>query len=218
MATAKPGSGGGGIRPHPLVEKLAGDPSTPPHRLVRLVGYPGPAVADGATRLWLSLDFTDYVDIPNEKIAHCEFDEGNGPCTVFVAKGTKLELTSVTSTDVEADFLSGGITTANLPDSISELLTLRGDLVVHTAWTKRQSDFRFCRYTFLYQTCFTCFPFCDYKTPVKSCADDCLVVVPPHGPDPTTPVFIEIGRRVVEAGLNPQPLPPRDGPLTRPAG
>jgi hypothetical protein len=224
MATVKPGSGGGGVRSHPLVEKLAGDPATPPQRLVRLMGYPGPATTDGTTRLWLSLEFSDYVDIPNEKIAHYEFDEGNGPCTVFVAKGTKLELTSVTSTDVEADFLSGDITAARLSDSVSAESPAfpfgRGDVIDVQRPQLRSLIFR-----------------CVTQQPLRSCVvicndfptvrvRDCPTVIQPQCfqeelplvPDLTTPVFVDIGRRVVQAGLNPQPLPPREGPLTRPAG
>lgn len=217
------------IRPHPLVEKLASDPASPPHRLVRLIGYPGPSPIDGMTRLWLNLDFTECVDVPDGEVVHCDEGIENGPSTLFVIRGTKLEHTVISSTAVQADFLSGEITARNLAGALA---FEQGPLAPMPVWGPRNQVLFPSAYYLCYQVYVTfrndCFRVFD--TLHIRCGDPVIKYseIPilcgevPGIPDlpPGTRLVVEIARDVVretirEAGLNPQPLPPR-GPLTRP--
>ena len=229
MPTEKPGAGSRreAIRSHPLVEKLASDPANPPHRLVRLIGYPGPSPVNGMTRLWLSLDFTECLDIPDGAVAHFEEGAENGASTLFVVRGTKLEHTVVSSTAVQADFLSGEITARNLAGSLAveqgpgvaigqtPFLFPGNPYVIPSALYRCP---RLPPEVFLTQR-FGC-------TQLGICAifrSDPRILCPgreDNFPAPGTPLIVDIVRDVVretlqEVGLNPQPLPPR-GPLTRP--
>jgi hypothetical protein len=231
MPTEKPGAGSRreAIRPHPLVEKLASDPANPPHRLVRLVGYPGPSPVNGMTRLWLSLDFRECVDIPDGAVAHFEEGAENGPSTLFVVRGTKLEHTVVSSSAVQADFLSGEITARNLAGALAVEQRLGGAI----DWKLPFAP------SYPYLDC-GIIPSALYRCPrlppevfltqrfLCTKVGICAIVSDPRicdrdvdrFPEPGTPLIVDIVRDVVretiqEVGLNPQPLPPR-GPLTRP--
>ena len=117
---AKEGTDGGStppIEPHPLVEALIPDPAKPRTRTVRLAGFPGRSPEPDATRLWLDLDFTQYVDVPNEAIRHSRtLDEDSGTM-VWVDASATLRWGVAQSVEVQADFLGGSITDAHLGQS-----------------------------------------------------------------------------------------------------
>jgi hypothetical protein len=96
-----------------LVEALAPDPSKPPERATRLFGYPGASPEENATRLWLDLDLTSFVDIPNDAIRHSQ-THGDDGTTVWIDPGATLTYGNVQSQQVQADFLSGSISQQHL--------------------------------------------------------------------------------------------------------
>jgi hypothetical protein len=95
------------LEPHPLVDALAGDPSRPPRKVIKLFGLPGRSTSDELTRLWLDADLASHVDIPNEAIVHSQTLPDDGGTVVWVAADAKLSYS--TSSDVQADFLGGSI-------------------------------------------------------------------------------------------------------------
>lgn len=105
---------GGRIPQHPLVEALVPDPSQPPRKSVQLFGYPGKSTTPRVTRLWLDLDLTSYVDVPDEAIVHCKVLENDQGTMLWVDAGTKLAYSTIQSQEIQADFLSGSIASAHL--------------------------------------------------------------------------------------------------------
>jgi hypothetical protein len=110
----KSGRGKGGIDHHPLVEALASDPSQPPQPAAKLFGFPGPAAEADSTRLWLDLDLTSYVDVPDDAIVHHHNLENHGGTILWVEPSAKLSHSTTRSQEVEAEFLGGPISQANL--------------------------------------------------------------------------------------------------------
>lgn len=103
----RPPEGARRVELHPLVEAIAGDPSRPPTKTVKLFGYPGRSTDDASTRLWLDLELTSHVDVPNEAILHSQTLPDDGGTILWVS--TDAKLTHSQSTEVQADFLSGSI-------------------------------------------------------------------------------------------------------------
>jgi hypothetical protein len=114
MAEQRRSGRGKGVPHHPLVEALASDPSKPPRRATKLLGFPGPASESNATRLWFDADLTTYVDVPNEAILHSkELDEDQGT-VLWVDPAATLTYSRTESHEVQADFLAGPIAQRNL--------------------------------------------------------------------------------------------------------
>jgi hypothetical protein len=107
-------SGSSKIEAHPLVEALVPDPSQPPERTTKLFGYPGKSPEAKATRLWLDLDLSSYVDVPDDAIRYHRTLPDDAGTILWVVADASLQYGSVTSHQTQADFLSGGITTAYL--------------------------------------------------------------------------------------------------------
>jgi hypothetical protein len=96
---------------HPLVTKLLGDSDTPPD-VVTLVGYFGPSKRANYIRLYPSLDFHSYFEIPRSAIVattSADPKDESGPTVVHVTSGTKVDAVQTTTQPVEA-YLQGGIT------------------------------------------------------------------------------------------------------------
>jgi hypothetical protein len=108
------GKGGKRIPHHPLVEALASDPATPPEEATRLFGFPGPAADAGSTRLWLDLDLTSYVDVPDKAILHSQTLENDQGTMLWVEPEATLTYSTAQSQEVQADFLEGSIAAGNL--------------------------------------------------------------------------------------------------------
>lgn len=102
------------IELHPLVEALVPDPSQPPERTTKLFGYPGKSPDAKSTRLWLDLDLSSYVDVPNDAIRYSKTLPDDAGTILWVVADASLQYGSVTSHQTQADFLSGGIATAYL--------------------------------------------------------------------------------------------------------
>jgi hypothetical protein len=96
---------------HPLVTKLLGDSDTPPD-VVTLVGYFGPSKRANYIRLYPSLDFHSYFEIPKSAVVvttPTDPKDESSPTVVQVAAGTKVDAVQTTTQPVEA-YLQGGIT------------------------------------------------------------------------------------------------------------
>jgi hypothetical protein len=108
------GKGSKGIPHHPLVTALASDPGKPPTKATKLFGYPGPAAEKGSTRLWLDLDLTTYVDVPDDAILHSQTLPDDQGTYLWVDPAATLTYSSAQSHEVQADFLGGSIAARNL--------------------------------------------------------------------------------------------------------
>ncbi len=99
---------------HPLVEALASDPNQPPKRATRLFGYPGPAADRKSTRLWLDIDLTSYVDVPDEAILYSRTLADDEGTILWVDPAAMLSHSSPQPQEVQAEFLAGSIAEGNL--------------------------------------------------------------------------------------------------------
>ncbi len=108
---------------HPLVTKLQGDSDTPPN-LVALTGYFGPSKKADSNRLYPSLDFQSYFEIPKAAIiatTPVDSKDDQSPTVVHVKAGTPVEAVQTSTQPVES-YLQGGITGAYYPLDNSEPL------------------------------------------------------------------------------------------------
>ena len=106
---------GGGVESHPLVKALASDPTKPPKRSTKLFGYPGPSAQSGSTRLYMDLELTSYVDVPNAAILHSQtLPDDQGTVLWVEADATLTYSTAPQSHEVQAEFLSGSIAEGHL--------------------------------------------------------------------------------------------------------
>jgi hypothetical protein len=105
------------LSPHPIVKALLGGSDCPP-QLVILVGYLGPSSKEGSVRLYTSLEFHSYYEIPRAGVARTEPadpDDASSPTRVYVAATAVLELVQVSRMSLEASLLGGAIASAYLP-------------------------------------------------------------------------------------------------------
>jgi hypothetical protein len=96
---------------HPLVTKLRGDSDTPPS-LVALTGYFGPSKKADSIRLYPSLDFQSYFEIPKAAIVATtpvDAEDADSPTVVYVKAGTPVDSVQTSTQPVES-YLQGGIT------------------------------------------------------------------------------------------------------------
>lgn len=114
MAEQRRSGRGKRVPHHPLVEALASDPGKPPERATKLFGYPGPAADAKTTRLWLDLDLTSYVDVPDDAILHSQTLENDQGTFLWVDPAATLTYSSTQSHEVQADFLGGSIAERSL--------------------------------------------------------------------------------------------------------
>jgi hypothetical protein len=96
---------------HPLVTKLQGDSDTPPS-LVSLIGYFGPSKKADSIRLYTSLDFQSYFEIPKAAIvatAPSDANDDQSPTVAHLKAGTAVASVQTSTNPVES-YLQGGIT------------------------------------------------------------------------------------------------------------
>ncbi|HVD39716.1 MAG TPA: hypothetical protein VNC16_01775 [Solirubrobacterales bacterium] len=120
---------------HPLVEALAPDPNQPPKRATRLFGYPGPAADSKSTRLWLDLDLSRFVDVPDTAILHSRTLDGDRGTILWVDSEARLEYSDARSHEVQAKFLGGAITESNLGCSVQTVVPVALSERGEVTWT-----------------------------------------------------------------------------------
>lgn len=95
-----------------LVSKLVPDPSQQ-EAFVVLSGFLGRSSSQGFQRLYTSLQFDVFVEIPEDAIVHrlaLTPDQSEyGGTTVWLRAGTQITFTRTTSTQLQAEFLQGSI-------------------------------------------------------------------------------------------------------------
>lgn len=98
----------------PLVERMMAQAEDP---VIALRGLLGRGKAEGMWRLYLSQHFDEYVDVEDSDIVASQPPRDATPLegtVLWVRKNAHLQYTHVSSREVQADFLQGGITSGHL--------------------------------------------------------------------------------------------------------
>jgi hypothetical protein len=139
MATDDTGKKSGvtseGLKQDQLVEKLVPDPAN--HEpAVQLTGWLGKGTRVGIWRLYLTPQLDEYVELPESAVIHSQPLDASqssvGGTMVWLKAGTPLEYTQVVKQKVQADFLSGGITSSYMAGSAPSFATARATKVIPT--------------------------------------------------------------------------------------
>ena len=101
------------LKQDPLVEQLAPDPADP-QATIQLKGWLGKGVKAGSWRLYLTPQLDEYVQFQDKDIVHTQpiapEQSPLGGTMIWLLAGTSLQHTRVTTRQLQAGFLSGGIT------------------------------------------------------------------------------------------------------------
>src|SRR5205823_3815513 len=145
-----------------------------------------------STRLWLDLDLSSYVDVPDDAIRYSRTLPDDAGTIVWVVADAALQYGSVTSHQTQADFLGGGITTGYLggagPAAPGPLPpTLPPGCPLPTHYPPCASDFVPCG--------FTHFPPCPtHALPCPTTGPTIFIcceppTLPPRCPPPSVPIW-----------------------------
>lgn len=119
------------LRRHPLAARLRPDPDEIPN-LVVLIGYPGRSTREGWWRLYQSLDFRTYYEIPRGVIRYAVLVDAaceDGPIRLFVARDAELELVQVVGAagaaylagTIAQNYMAGAKISSQVPATLSPL-------------------------------------------------------------------------------------------------
>jgi hypothetical protein len=112
------------LKQDPLVDQLMPDPGNP-QPTIQLIGWLGKGTDEGLWRLYLTPQLDEYVEFSADSVVHTQplqkEQSALGGSTVWLKAGTALNHTQVVQRQVQADFLSGGITSGFLTGSTSSL-------------------------------------------------------------------------------------------------
>jgi len=112
MAAHIEGEGGGEegrLKEDPLVAALVPDPSAGPPDTTVLHGYVGKSTRANCWRLYLDATLASYTEVSEDDILHHRQIADDGGTLVWVPKSLELKVTRVSSTTIQAEFLSGAI-------------------------------------------------------------------------------------------------------------
>ena len=100
------------LRRDSLVGSVAPDPSNV-EPTITLVGYLGEGAEAGRWRLYLTPEFSEYVEFDEQAVVHNETASpeqvSSGGTVVWLRHGTTLRHTRIASQQVQAEFLQGSI-------------------------------------------------------------------------------------------------------------
>src|SRR5262245_21705288 len=120
MAASKEGGREAGrLKEDPLVTKLAPDPAAAPPDTAVLHGYVGKSTRPNYWRLYLDATLASYVEVPEQDILHHKQLADDGGTLVWVSKSLELNVTSVSSSTIQAEFLSGAIAAGRMQPTAS---------------------------------------------------------------------------------------------------
>jgi len=117
MASSIKGDGPGDprrLKEHPFVAALVPDASAGPPDSTVLHGYLGKSTRDKSWRLYLDATLASYVEVSEEDILHHSEIADDGGTLVWVPKSLELKVTMVSSTTIQAEFLSGAISAGRM--------------------------------------------------------------------------------------------------------
>jgi hypothetical protein len=101
------------LEEHELVKNVIKDPANPINATV-LLGYVGKTGSDDSIRLYLNIEFNEYVDIPKNVILHAEKAPENiiefGGTYIWIPKDAKITRTLVSTRTEPEKIMEGEIT------------------------------------------------------------------------------------------------------------
>jgi hypothetical protein len=119
MANKEPG-GTKGLKQDALVDRLSPDPGNP-EPTTQLSGWLGKGAKEGVWRLYLTPQLDEYVQFSETDVVHSQplgaGESSLGGTMVWLKAGAALEHMHMVKRQVQADFLSGGITTGYMAGS-----------------------------------------------------------------------------------------------------
>lgn len=108
------------VREDDIVRALVPDPARLPD-VILLVGFLGESLREGRRRLYLTPEFSDYVEFHSDDLAHSKTLDGEADplsvTAVWLRREANLLRTRSSSREAQADFLQGGITAGYLTGS-----------------------------------------------------------------------------------------------------
>lgn len=108
-STKNPRGRAGGLSEDPLVSALVSDAGEGPPASTVLHVYVGKSTKPNSWRLYLDPSLASYTEVSeNDILHHRQIAEGGGTL-VWVPKSLELNVTKVSSTTIQAEFLSGAI-------------------------------------------------------------------------------------------------------------
>jgi hypothetical protein len=113
-----------GPKANAIVEKLVPDPELHSVR-IPLKGLLGAAGVPGRWRLYSSKAFNEYIEFDESDLVESDttaLPDGTEGTTIWLKPGTAIRHTTVSSRQVQADFLQGSVTGAFLAQSESGML------------------------------------------------------------------------------------------------
>jgi len=122
-----------GLKQDQLVAKLVPDPEN--HEpAIQQVGWLGKGIKEGSWRLYLTPQLNEYIQFSEADVIHSQpldiSKSSLGGTTVWLKAGTPLAYTQVVKRTVQADFLSGGITSNYMAGSAPSLVNPRARKMV----------------------------------------------------------------------------------------
>jgi hypothetical protein len=108
------------LKIHELARELIKKVDNPPN-LVMLIGYIGESKSQDRVRLYLNLNFDEYVEVLRKDIRHTkeadkDMIEFGGTC-IWVDKTATITHTKLQASEVRAEFLKGTISTSYLRET-----------------------------------------------------------------------------------------------------
>jgi hypothetical protein len=104
-----------------LVEQLLPNPAEP-QATIQLRGWLGKGVQEGSWRLYLTPQLDEYVQFQDKDILHMQPIPAEqsplGGTLIWLPAGTSLQHTRVATRQLQADFLSGGITSSYMAGAV----------------------------------------------------------------------------------------------------
>jgi len=139
-ATPEPAEQGPRLTPDRIVERLVPDPSRPEPR-VSLTGLLGRSTEEGVWRLYLTSGIEEYAEFAESDVVHTEsVPEGmlpTGGTTVWLRMGATVRHPTVSSRQVQAEFLQGALAARFLPGAgLAGALTPAGAVGTGAACTR----------------------------------------------------------------------------------
>jgi hypothetical protein len=116
MAASIEGEGGeeGRLKEDPLVAALVPDPSAGPPDTTVLHCYVGKCTRANCWRLYLNATMEWYTEVLEDDVLHHRQIADDGGTLVWVPKSLELKVTRVSSTTIQAEFLSGAIAASRM--------------------------------------------------------------------------------------------------------
>jgi hypothetical protein len=122
-----------------LVEQLVPDPANP-QPTVHLTGWLGKSTEEGQWRLYLTPQLDSYVEFPESSVVHSQAlpkeESALGGTTVWLKAGTALNHTNLRRHQVQAEFLSGAITSGFLGGAAAAMHPMAGKTPVIPGTTR----------------------------------------------------------------------------------